>query len=183
MIHKKELKERYELISKLVGKNKKVFELGCGTCLVKNYLDESCSYEGWDLNQKFVNHAKKKGLNVKLKNVFDFLDYPENEVILIIDILHHIVPNHEKLIDEAKKRSKKLIILEPYISSDPLFNSKGLMKKICMIYYKFFADFDGINPLENIFKWDYDEKSLKKFFEQKGAKQVTKIGSDLISVF
>jgi len=32
IIHRKKLSERYKFISKIIGKNKRVLDLGCGTC-------------------------------------------------------------------------------------------------------------------------------------------------------
>lgn len=182
-------KVKYDLISKIVGKNKKVFEIGCGTCTIAKYLDKSCTYEGWDLNEKFINYAKKKGYNAKLKNIFDFKDYPKSDVILILDVLHHVVPNHIKLLNEAKKRCKKLIIIEPHevFSVIPDFKKlnslRGIKKKFFLILNKLFGDFDGINSNETVFKWNHDEKSLKDFLKKNNASLIKKIGPVMCAVF
>jgi SAM-dependent methyltransferase len=181
LLYGKQLKQKYELISELVGENKKVFELGCGSCLAKDYLKNSCSYTGWDLNPDFINYGRKKGLKVELKNIFDFKDYPESDVILIIDVLHHIVPNHEKLIREARKRSKKVIVAEGWDFYN-ISKSKGLKKRL----YSFinnFVDDDGINGPDNIFKWNYNKKSLINFFKKNKAKEISELGHVLISTF
>jgi ubiquinone/menaquinone biosynthesis C-methylase UbiE len=58
ILHGDYLRKRYSLISKIIGKNKKVLELGCGTALIHPYLDKSIDYEGWDLNNNFITDLK-----------------------------------------------------------------------------------------------------------------------------
>lgn len=181
MIHGKKLKERYKKVSELVGKNKRVLDLACGTSKIIEYLDDSCSYEGWDLNKSFINYSKKKGLSVKLKNVLDFQDYPENDVILIIDFLHHICPDHDELVDKVIEKTRKLIIVEPYTALNPLYKSK-FFKKLIIPINILFGDYDGINSPKKLNKWSYEEKSLKKFFRKKGAEKIINSGMDLIAV-
>lgn len=189
IINGKYNKERYELISKEIGKNKIVFEPGCSTGLIKNQLDNSCEYIGWDLNSKFIAYAKKKGLNVEVRDAFDFSHYPKCDVILIMDILHHVGQNHEKLIDEAKKRSRKVIVAEPFESFilapsfKAVYKYKGLKRKFTSFPNFFFGDNDGINPPDTVFDWNHDEQSLREFFKRKGAKKIYKSGPNLIGIF
>ena len=107
-IHGKSLKMRYEIIGDEIGENKKVFELGCGTSMIYPFLHRGCEYAGWDLNERFLEFCERRDIKVFKKDIFDFQDYPDNDVILICDLLHHVIPNHERLIVEALKRSKKL---------------------------------------------------------------------------
>jgi len=103
-------KKKYLYLAEIIGGNKKVFEIGCGTVLLAGYLKQSCSYIGWDLNKNFVDHCCKKGLEVFQKDIFDFDNYPDNDVIVISDVLHHIVPCDRMLIKEAKKEQKSLLL-------------------------------------------------------------------------
>jgi SAM-dependent methyltransferase len=180
-VHKSDLDKRYRIVSRLIGRNKRVFEPGCGTCLITNYLDKSCIYSGWDLNPSFVSYDQKKGLNVKVKNILDFKSYPKSDVILIVDVLHHIVPLHEKLIDAAIDKAKLVIVIEPF-NKISLFE-KLLPKQVFTFFYQIFSDSDGINsPSKILSEWKLDKQGLKEFFLKKGAKRVINLGDDIIAV-
>lgn len=174
LVNHGKIDEKYECLSEIIGKNKKVFDLGCGTCLLADYIDESCDYIGWDLNRNFVKNGKIRGLNIFQKDVFEFDDYPKNDVIVICDVLHHIVPKHEFLINEAKKRTNKLIISDPVVSV-PGYN---LLSKICCCkiysYYDYLlGDNDGINKLDDRKKWSFkNQEELNFYFHSLGAKEI-----------
>ena len=165
----KNTEKKYKLIAKLVGNNKKVFELGCGTALLSDWLDKSCSYIGWDLNNKFINYCHNKGLNVFKKDIFDFDEYPKNDVIVISNVLHHVAHKDKTLIYQARRKTKMLIITEPI---------KGLSyQKIPSILYwfydKIFGDNDGINSLKDRKKWGFDNREdVEKYFNTLNAKKI-----------
>lgn len=181
IIHRKKLSERYMFISKIIGKNKRVLDLGCGTCLLFDYLDKSCTYEGWDLNKKFINENKNK-LNVVLKNVFDYKDYPENDVIVISDLLHHVVPRHDELIKKAKKNTEKIILIEPTVGINIIGTRNKFLKNINKIIDKVFSDDDGINSFEDRSKWFEEKKDIYKFFMKFNPKLIKEFGLDYIVV-
>jgi len=179
IIHGKSLKKRYEVIAEEIGENKKVFELGSGTALVYTFLHKGCEYLGWDLNERFLRFCRKRGLKVVKKNIFDFEDYPDSDVVLICDVLHHLVPNHEMLLVEALKRSKKLIVSEPAIFSKP----SEIFKPIAVFFNYFLGDYDGINRPQSQLEWDYNEEKLRAFFQRLGCTRTIKVGWDMIAVF
>lgn len=187
ILHGNYLKKRYSLISKMIGKNKKVLELGSGTSLIYPYLDKSVEYGGWDLNKIFINDLRKKGLNVKLKSIFDYKDYPkEIDVILIVDLLHHIVPKHEEFIKKIKNKAKMIIIAEPFNSEsnfiDSLYSSKNfIINKIMKFINNLIGDDDGINNADALFDWNHNKESLKSMFKKMGAKKIICLGNDLIA--
>ncbi|VVB76051.1 Methyltransferase domain protein [Candidatus Tiddalikarchaeum anstoanum] len=181
--------KKFELISKIIGKDKRVLDLACGTGLLSKYIDSSCHYEGWDLNKKFIDYAKRRGINAKLKSIFDFKNYPKTDVIVIIDALHHVVPNQVKLLNETIKRSKQVIIVEPHttFSIIPDFKElksyKGIKRSVFSFLNDVFGDADGINPKDTVFDWNHDKTSLREFFKEHGAKKVVELGPMLIGVF
>ena len=181
IIHRKKLSERYMFISKIIGKNKRVLDLGCGTCLLYKYLDKSCTYEGWDLNKNFINE-NKNNLNVKLKNVFDYKDYPENDVIVISDLLHHIVPRHDELVKKVKKKTKKLIIIEPTVGINIIGTKNTFIKIINKLIDKILSDDDGINTFEDRSKWFEKKEDVYKFFIKFNPKLIKEFGLDYIVV-
>lgn len=177
LFHGKDLEKRYRIISRLIGRNKTVFELGSGTCLIAKYLDKSCKYFGWDLNPSFVSYNKKRGLDVKLKDIMDFKHYPKSDIILIIDVLHYITPNHEKLLDAIVKRAKHVIVVEPYNTTH--LPKNVLLVKLLNFFNLVLGKNDGINNSSDT-KWKYDKTELKEFFIKKGATRIIHLGSDLI---
>lgn len=179
IIHGKSLKKRYEIIGKEIGEHKKVFELGCGTSKVYPFLHKGCEYEGWDLNERFLEFCRRRGIKVSKKDIFDFEDYPDNDVIIICDLLHHVIPKHEKLVVEALKRSKKLIISEPARS----FKPPKMLKPIVLFFNYSMGDYDGINDPHTQLEWDYNEERLRNFFQRLGCTKTINVGWDMIAVF
>lgn len=179
IIHGKSLEQRYKIIGEEVGEHKKVFELGCGTAMVYPFLHNSCEYEGWDLNERFLAFCRRRGITVSKKDVFDFKDYPDNDVILICDLLHHLAPNHERLVIGALERSKKVIISEPARSLKP----PKMIKPLVLLSNYLVFDYDGINQLNQTLKWDYNEEKLSDFFKMLGSTKIVTVGWDMIAVF
>lgn len=180
LIHGDSLEQRYLIISREVGKNKKVLELGCGTALLNSYLETGCEYEGWDLNDKFVNYCQNRRLDVYKKNVFDIGDNKYQwDVIVICDLLHHVVPNHEKLLKMAIESAEAVIVSEPAKSFKPASFHKPIKYLIC----KLIGDYDGINKVSNLNMWDYDLGKLTALFQSYGSHKIFRVGRDMIAVF
>lgn len=168
----REMDEQYKEIARVVGKNKRVFEPGCGPALLFSYLPDGCSYVGWDLNKKFVEYARRKGINVYQRDIFDFKKYPQSDVIVVCDLLHHIFPRDKLFIEEARKRTKKLIVVEPYKTSRFSF----LPYPILYFYDRIIGDDDGINCFYHRKEWKFEKAGyLKEYFQKLGASKTYKI--------
>jgi SAM-dependent methyltransferase len=178
-LHGKSLKKRYEIIGNEIGENKKVFELGCGTSMIYPFLHKGCEFEGWDLNERFLKYCRKREIKVSRKDIFDFQDYPENDVTLICDVLHHVIPRHEMLVMEALKRSKKVIVSEPARS----FKPPKLLTPIVYFFNYVLGDYDGINDAHSQLEWDYNEVRLRSFFQRLGCTKTINVGWDMVAVF
>jgi len=176
LIHRKTLNNRYRHISKIIGKNKKVFELGCGTALLRGFLDRGCSYTGWDLNPKFVEYCRKRGINAKKMDIFDFDSYPKSDVIIICDVLHHIFPRDGILLKNAMTKTKNLIIVEPYLEKQMMPNF--IMKRIEVL------DDDGINNDETRYEWNPKKcDDVINIFRGKASVTTERFGLDMIAIF
>jgi hypothetical protein len=114
LIHGKQLDQRYEYIAKQIGKNKSVLEPACGPALIPNYLDASNSYSGFDINEKFVQYARDKGLDVQQGNAKDASFYKSSDIVVLCDALHHIVPEMSVLEHSLNSAQQKLIICDPF---------------------------------------------------------------------
>jgi SAM-dependent methyltransferase len=180
LIHGDSLEQRYLAISREVGKSRKVLELGCGTALLSSYLETGCEYEGWDLNDKFVDYCQNRGLSVHKKNVFDVGDNKYQwDVIVICDLLHHLVPNHEKLLEMAVASAGQVVVSEPAKSFKPSSLYRPIKRLIC----KLIGDYDGINEVGKVHMWDYDHRSLTELFQRYGSHKILRVGRDMIAVF
>ena len=205
-------KKKFTILGKLVGKPEipgsplKLLDLSCGTGYLARYLDHSVDYEGWDLNVKFLNklkldwekgRLKPKTLKVRVKNIFDYDDYPEEkkDVIVFSGILHHIYPKHIELVEHAKHHAKKIIICEPYAIKPKdinahdwtarlfIFLTKFLPERIYKQLDIFLADNDGINSYDSRSAWNYDEQNLRKLYLSLGFKKIYPLVDELIGVW
>ena len=54
-----------------IGKHHSVFDVAAGYGRIAKFIDPSNSYQGIDLNEIFINHGRKQGLHLEVKNIFD----------------------------------------------------------------------------------------------------------------
>ncbi len=204
-----EFYKRFKLIGEIIKKEKAkvILDLPCGTGFLTRYLEKNITYIGWDLNHRFLAKIKKdkkrgrvkpKKVILSQKNIFDFDSYPSNvDAIVLCDILHHVIPNHKKLVENAKKKAKIVIICEPiavkpdqikakdWIARTTLFILKHFPEKLYRLIDFFFADNDGINRFENRLKWSHTKESLKKLYNDFGIedKNIYHVGDELLGVW
>ncbi len=185
-------KSKFLTIGKLIGKNKTILDAPCGTGYLCQYLDPSTEYYGIDLNHRFLKKLKndqKRGkinlqkLNLSQKDIFNFEKYPNVDIIVFCDIMHHIHPRHFELIENAKRYAKKIIVCEPISvqvrkikARDKFFNmiiylGHKLPSGFLKIADFFFLDNDGLNSYTNRSKWNYDSASLKELYMNFGIKE------------
>jgi ubiquinone/menaquinone biosynthesis C-methylase UbiE len=187
LLHESNIKKRYEYISKNIEKNSNVLDIGCGTGILGKFISKKCNYVGIDLNKKFLKFASKRGLKVFNCNAFNFKKYSRNiDTIVICDVLHHIYPRHEILLEKIGKTAKKVIICEPYSYKEK--HKENFLEKSKIILEKMF-DADGINPSILKFEksWRYSKNELKDFFKDsiKNRKKIIlkEIGKDIIAIY
>ena len=114
VLYGRSYRRHYEALSREIG-DLSLLELCCGDCQVVDYLKGN-AYQGLDINPRFVDHARKRGLKVSLQDVM-VSEIPEAQCILIHNSLYQFYPRHEKLILKAlESAQKKLIISEPVIN-------------------------------------------------------------------
>lgn len=176
------LERRYEIIAREIGKNKSVIDVGCGYGILAGFLDNTCRYKGIDLNEKFVNCARKKGLDIAFGNVLDKKNYFDCDVTVICDLLHHIIPNDKKLIEICKNKSKRIIICETF-TKDKFLNKVYDKFRRNKLIRSLIGDADGINTYENMKGWYAKTKNdVIELLKGYGAKRTINIGSDIIGI-
>lgn len=201
-----DVKRKYLTISKLIGKNKHILDLACGTGFLTRFLHPSNLYEGWDINPKFLHKLKKdwlrgksklKYLMIKQKDIFDFHEYPDEKVDVIVfcDILHHINPSHLTLVEYAKRYTRKLIICEP-IAVKPkdlkantrfirIFVKIGRLfpEKLYKLIDFLFLDNDGVNTYKKRLAWNHNHKTIKTLYMKMGFLKIYDIKDDYIGIW
>lgn len=116
LIHGSNLNERYNYISDQIGRERSVLEPACGPGLLPEFLDPSNYYHGFDINERFIQYAKKKGLDVHLGDANDASSYSSSDVVVLCDALHHMGLDNERAVLERSLNSaiQKLIICDPF---------------------------------------------------------------------
>lgn len=185
--HRGNLSKRYEAMADEIGPRKRVLELGCGTALLAEYLQENCKYEGWDLNPRFVRFASRRGIRAQCRDILEFENYPDCDVIAVCDVLHHVYPHHEQLIQNALCRAGKLVVLEPYNDCVSLLQwvADHVPRSWLRMIDSTLGDGDGINPYDDRIGWQlkFDKQRLVEELRRLHARKITEVGNDLLSVF
>jgi 2-polyprenyl-3-methyl-5-hydroxy-6-metoxy-1,4-benzoquinol methylase len=108
-IKSKSAKDRIKRIKPYLNKKDKILDIGAGSCIVSEILQKE-GYETTPIDVKNLSFAK----NIE-PTIFDGIKIPfktgEFNTSLILTVLHH-VPFPEKILEEAKRASKKIIIIE-----------------------------------------------------------------------
>ncbi len=175
VIHGKELERRYREIKRIAG-SRKVFEVGCGPALLGRYVGKE-RYSGMDLNERFVRYAKKKGYDCTVGDIFKD-DFPEGEVGVAVDVLHHITPGERELIERMRRNFQQVIVIEPVSA----FNV-DMPEFLRRFWDSAFGDADGINPFEKRKKWQFTEEELMGHMKELGADRVYARGKDVVAIF
>ena len=177
---KKKVKQRIRF---LVGENKKVFDVACGYGEMREALDPSCDYAGLDLNEVFINYGRKRGRNIWVEDAVRVPSYPQSDVIIIWDLVHHITTGEvREVLTKALSDAEKVVIVEP--------SYLGLTR--IKIFGRFFdwlfttLDQDGVNPKRTWRTQQEYIRDFKNFFglNMTGFKvAVERIGLSLLAVY
>lgn len=146
-------------LSKYIDKNKKVLNLGCGTCL----LDEKLLDNGYDIVSVDIYDGN---LTEKIKPVVydgENIPFKDNnfDYALLMSVLHH-VPDQKKFLKEVKRVSKRIIVNEDVISN----KHKRIAHSV----------FDNCINLDSPFCMNHylSEEEWEKLFEELGLKIIKK---------
>ncbi|NHJ84238.1 MAG: class I SAM-dependent methyltransferase [Asgard group archaeon] len=138
------LNDPSNMIPKTIAKNvegNSVLDLGCGTASLQTFLTKNIHYIGIDLNDDFLYFAEKKerGLFFK-RNILEDLSEFEADTVVLSDVLHHVTPNHQRLLDNAINCARKKVIISACFEKE-----EGLFKQISEYIGRRIIDNDGLN--------------------------------------
>lgn len=171
-LHGADLTKRFEIISSVIGQGH-VLDIACGTGMLAEHLDPRAKYQGIDLNKRFLKFSEQKGLNVSRMNVFDFQHYPQADTYVVCDLLHHIMPNHQKLLKNVMAFGKNVVVCEPAVPNK---------SKLRRFVVRGILDNDFINPPRLDLDW-YTEPELIQFFKETlDPTHIVKVGEDIIAI-
>lgn len=146
-------------LRELVGTRKSVFDVAAGYGRVAKHLDPSVTYRGIDLNEIFVKHGRKQGREITVNDALDESAYVESDVVLLVDIVHHLKPDALKTLfrNVFTHAKEKVIVVEPAFVS--LVHHYGVFGKIWGWLFTLIDD-DGINHIDH---WFTDEEYDRLF--------------------
>ena len=141
---------------RLEGLNQ-IVEIWCADSIILKSLSKDIKYDGYDIEENYINKSKKKYLNFKNFNFekksiheIDFSNFNQNKtIILLIGVFHHV---NDDLINIFLQKTKnfKIYAVDAVRKNDQNFFSKILMD---FDRGKFIRDEDGYKRLLNDYKF------------------------------
>ncbi|MHA1243559.1 MAG: class I SAM-dependent methyltransferase [Candidatus Heimdallarchaeota archaeon] len=127
------------LVNNIEGNS--VLDLGCGTGTLHTHLPDTVEYTGLDLNEDFIAFVNKKNRGTAhvrdiLKDLSDF----QADTVILSDVLHHVTPQHQQLIDNALLCARKKVIISACYEKE-----EGPFKRISEFIGRQIIDNDGLN--------------------------------------
>jgi methionine biosynthesis protein MetW len=158
----------FGVIEKIIGKNKKVIDLGCGDgTLIEILQKNSNRCTGIEISRSGVEACKSKKLNVVRGQIDTKLPFNDKSFdVAICNVTIHMVMYPEVLINEMKRISKKQIITFP---------------NFAFILNRFELMFLGRFPKWSLFGYDWYStghihqlsiKDFERFCEKNGIKVI-----------
>lgn len=192
-VHRKQLKERYQIIANKLENAKSIFEPLCGPVLLPKFLLDKVEYSGFDINENFIRYAQKREYNVLEGDARKDTPYRNitADIVILVDAMHHIQPYEEQ--QRVVKRAaniarRKLIICEPFRGGYfKLFKKVPFLRKPFEWFFNW-IERDGPNQskFEHIQTKDSLEKTMKEGYGVlKGVKnEIQQVGpAELIVIY
>ena len=171
------LNDPTHLIPKTIVKSiegNSILDLGCGSGALLSYIPKNYMYTGLDLNKKFLSFAQKKGRGQFFcRDILGDLSNFKADTVILSDILHHVTPNQQMLLDNALGCAQKKIII-----SDCYEKEESFFKRISEYIGRRIIDNDGFNIKRAEMGW-LKINELLKFLQANGASNFQKVLSHI----
>jgi len=107
-------RKEFDIIIDMVENNSTVLDLGCGDGSLGEELmkRKKCKVIGLDISEVAVEHARRKGIDARVGNLEEPLDFDDNsfDYVILCDVLEHLFDPLFTL-KEAFRVSKKYVIV------------------------------------------------------------------------
>ena len=185
-IHKSNFVKRYRYISSVVRKGDLVLEPGCGPSILADFLPLGSFYKGFDANQDFVNHSRKRHPGVSLGDVLNFNNYCIAAVVVVCDVLHHINPvDRKKFIQNCYRSADNMFII-----CDPGKKMNHMPNYLYLIWKRIteWSEKDGTNNFKYEQYLTRDEliDEIDNGFDiipSSVKREIKEIGDDIVAIF
>lgn len=113
-IYGKNYQARFQSLAEEIPDNINVLDVCCGDYgLYTRQLKGRVKYVGIDINESFINKAKKELITILPLNIVTD-DLPFSDYVIMQASLYQFMPNHKLIIDKLiNSANKKVIISEP----------------------------------------------------------------------
>lgn len=153
-------KARFQKIIEVIErlKPKSVLELCFGDTIIADYCkNKNIVWEGYDINQNFVQRATHLGYNAKCQDILMPKSFEKNDLCIISGSLYHFKPDERlQLLKKILASSSRLLISEPVIN---LSDQKGLIGYVAR---------RSANAGKGNENFRYNEQSLKAALDELG---------------
>lgn len=114
LMFKKYYTDRYKAIKNVIDNNSSVVDVCCGDSKLYAFLKcKNINYLGLDFNQTFIKFSNKRGINVRLFDIYKD-EIPVSDFVVIQGSMYQFIPNHNKILKKLYEAADKyLIITEP----------------------------------------------------------------------
>lgn len=115
LLYRSHYREKYKVVAEEIPAGSTVVDLCCGDAQIYPLLAaKGCKYIGLDINPRFVEWGREKGIDVRHWDIAKQMDMPEGDVVCIQSALYHFIPNDKQLVDRMLERARqRVIITEP----------------------------------------------------------------------
>jgi len=166
-----------QLIVKTLASNiegTSVLDLGCGTGTLYTHLPDNIEYTGLDLNEDFIAFVnKKKRGSAYVRDILKDLSDFRADTVILSDVLHHVPPHHQKLLDNAILCARKKVIISACYEKE-----EGPFKRLSEFIGRQIIDNDGLNVQRAGAGWlKLDE--LLSFLKSNGGENFQKVLSHI----
>ncbi len=124
---------RKHVVSKYVNKGpSRILDIGCGTGYVLDYLGKDVDYQGYDLNQTYIDYANKKysqyDFYCERVNKMDLPEADQFDYVIATGLLHHL--NDDESLDLIEIAYSALKFGGQFLTLDGVFtNSQSKLTK------------------------------------------------------